>query len=339
MIQRANSPISASEPDARRWRRFLAAFALAAVLGLACLYALVVALDPFDTGRFSVFGGTAAVQPTNPAKTSRGRDPAFDAAIIGNSRIQLLRPSLLRDRTGMNFVSLIINGSQPKEQFVVLDWFLQHHVAPRAIVIGLDETWCFDPLRSAIAFPRWLYDGKARAYFVGLFRFQALRQIFGRAAGYFGLQQQPRPDGFIDYDALFRNFGWDDVRIVHQKVDIGRPMVPYTSERDLPALPPLRERLQKLPTSTAVVLVWPPTHINVVPQPGSRAEAALRMCHDAYAALAQERPRSRIVDWAVDRPESRVEENFFDRVHYRTNVATALGEDIAAALNAIQVPP
>ncbi|NNC01231.1 hypothetical protein HI113_46060, partial [Corallococcus exiguus] len=85
-----NSSISSSEPDSARWRRFAVTF-LAAALGLLCLIvAVAFAVDPYDTGRSTLFA-KAGVRPQGPrtAAPSRGRDQTFNAAIIGNSHIQL----------------------------------------------------------------------------------------------------------------------------------------------------------------------------------------------------------------------------------------------------------
>ena len=59
-------------------------------------------------------------------------------------------------------------------------------------------------------------------------------------------------------------------------------------------------------------------------------------CHAAYAALAAERAETVVVDWAVDRPETRMEENFYDLTHYRDAIAEAFQKDLATALNVMK---
>src|SRR5215207_3469926 len=125
------------------WRRFARDFVIGAAAILGCLLVIAYAIDPFDTGRPGLFA-KAGVRPQGPrtAGASRGRDAAFDAAVIGNSHIQLLSPERLKALTGLSFVQLSIVATGPKEQFVVLDWFLRHHTQPRALVIGADRLWC-----------------------------------------------------------------------------------------------------------------------------------------------------------------------------------------------------
>src|SRR3712207_1811410 len=97
-----SSSISSSDPSASdlpgRWRRFSLVLVLSAAAALAGLVGLAYAVDPYDTGRSRLFA-KAGVRPQGPrtAAASRGRDPAFDAAIVGNSHIQLLSPERLKD--------------------------------------------------------------------------------------------------------------------------------------------------------------------------------------------------------------------------------------------------
>src|SRR5215211_7270955 len=87
------------------WRRFTRTFLLAAAVSLAGLVGLAFAIDPYHSGRSSLFA-KPGVRPQGPrtAGVSRGRDPAFDAAILGNSHIQLLSPERLKAKTGLSFV-------------------------------------------------------------------------------------------------------------------------------------------------------------------------------------------------------------------------------------------
>jgi len=185
-------------PSANRWRTSIVIFVLTAVINALLVIAVLAALDPYDTGRFAI--APLWRDRIDREKNSRGRDPQFDSAIFGNSRIELLRPELLDKNTGMRFVSLPILGAEPIEEFVLLRYFLRHHSNPRALVIGLDETWCFNPLQSELT--------------------------------------------------------------------------------------------------------------------------------------AEYRDWTRVVDCSVDRPENRIDENYFDNVHYRTPIATAFGQDIADDLDA-----
>src|SRR5580700_2234001 len=86
------------------WRTSILAFAVTSFLSALVAIAILAALDPYDTGRFAVAPLWQRGQ-VDPDKVSRARDPRFDSAIIGNSRIEMVRPALLDERTGLHFVS------------------------------------------------------------------------------------------------------------------------------------------------------------------------------------------------------------------------------------------
>jgi hypothetical protein len=332
-----NLSTSSSEPVDPRWRSFPVVFAAAAALVFAALLGFLAALDPYDTGRLALARRPGvARQGPRTADASRGRDPRFNAAIFGNSHIQLIRPETLKAQTGLDFVSLTVPATYPKEQFVLIDWFLRHHPRPAAIVVGLDVAWCLDTLNNVKPFPFWLYDQSTLAYLRGLVRYSALEHIPGRLALLFGAATPARADGYQDYEADYRALNQD---LLRAQLDRERPTWSVNGSNAFPAADALRALLGRLSPSSAVVLVWPPVHISAFPLPGSPGEATLRACHASFSRLASERPGTAIVDWAVDRPETRQAENFFDQSHYRDNLAEPLQADVAAALNAIRRSP
>jgi hypothetical protein len=325
-----SSSISSSEAIDPRWRGFAPVFVATTALLLAATLGFLAALDPYDTGRLGLVQ-RAGVPEQGPrtADASRGRDPRFDSAIIGNSHAQLLRPETLKGETGLDFVSLTVPGTYPKEQFVLTDWFLRHHPSPAAIVFGLDSTWCFDFLNNGNPFPFWLYDRSSFAYVSGLLRFSALEHVPGSLALLLGKTNRARPDGYHNYSEDYRRYaGLPGVQLSKN-----RPKVSMNPRNDFPAVERLKTVLSGLSPSTRVVLAWPPVHVGAQPAPGSLAEATMNACHAAYAALAAERADTVVVDWAVDRPETRIDENFYDSTHYRDEIAGAFQRDVSDALN------
>jgi hypothetical protein len=328
-----SSSISDSDRADPRWRGFVASFAAVAGLVLAGALGLLAALDPYDTGRFSLWRASGVPeQGPRTADASRGRDPRFDAAIFGNSHAQMLRPETLKAETGFDFVSLTVPGTYPGEQLTLMDWFLRQHALPRAMVIGLDETWCLDALRSPEPFPFWLYDANPLVYLGGLLRYSALEHVPGRIALLLGMAKPARPDGYWDYSADYAN---NDHGLGREPFVAARPVGSPNPRGVFPAAARLQTLLGRAPASAAVVLVWPPVYISALPLPGSAAEATSRMCHAVFAGLAAMRPRTAVVDWAVDRPETRLTDNFFNQKHYRAGLAQALQKDVAAALAAM----
>ena len=84
-------------------------------LALVLIVTAVYAIDPYDTGRSSLLA-KPGVRPQGPrtAAASRGRDQAFNGAIIGNSHIQLLSPERLKAATGLDFVQLSVPATRPE---------------------------------------------------------------------------------------------------------------------------------------------------------------------------------------------------------------------------------
>ena len=97
-VERKDEPVS----DAI-WRRFVLTFLAVLLGGLAVLFALIIVIDPYDTGRFPTFmpvGVSDENQQT--ASASNGRNPIFDAAVFGNSHGMLLSPAQLDKLTGLS---------------------------------------------------------------------------------------------------------------------------------------------------------------------------------------------------------------------------------------------
>src|SRR4051794_16438696 len=210
-----SSSISSSEgctlPEGP-WKRF-AVLWLALVPGLVCaILAAAYAIDPYDTGRSTLLA-KPGVRPQGPrtADASRGRDPAFDAAVIGNSHIQLISPERLKLATGLSFVQLSVPATRPKEQLLLIDWFVRHHARIGAIVIGADNFWCTgDPaLPNEKPFPFWLYSRDRLEYTRGLLRYDILEEMPRRLA-YMASRnpERARPDGYWDYENAYVGMGY-----------------------------------------------------------------------------------------------------------------------------------
>lgn len=320
------------------WRRFVLMLALASVVVFAGLLAFVLAVDPYDTGRFALLRtrGVPAQIPAT-AHASRARDPAFDAAILGNSHVQILAPAELTRETNIPFVSLAVPGTGPRETFLLLDYFLRHRTKPpRALVIGIDPYWCrADPeMAMWLPFPSWLYERSVWRYLGGIVRDQSLDDAFKRLLWALGWSKRmrARPDGLWDYD---ETFVWQPER--HGPM-FAKP-VPSGILNDTgryPAIEALGRRLLALPQDLPVVLLMPPVHAVALPPPNSALARSEAACRAALAEVARARPAAALVDWRVDRPEVRVAENFIDPTHYRHPISRAVERDLAAAIATIE---
>lgn len=316
------------------WTRFLQGFAVAAALVFAPVFAGLVAIDPYDTGRFGLVRkpGVPAQGPRT-ADASRGRDPAFDGAIIGNSHIQLVSPAELAAATGIPFVSLAIPGTGPREQLALVDYFLRNRIRPAgALVLGIDDFWCTpDPaLPLSRPFPFWLYERSPWRYLAGLVRWQVFDEAIRRVQYVAGLSRQPRarPDGYWNYDegSDWRPDAEDAIPTL--RLTVTRP----NATGRFPALEALGARLATLPAGLPVVILRPPIIATALPDPATPAGSQEAACREALAVAAAGRPGVTILDWRVDRPETRRLENFRDHTHYRSGLARDVERDIAASL-------
>jgi len=331
------------------WRRFAVILVAVTLVAMAAVVAFAYALDPYDTGRSTLFA-KPGVRPQGPrtANPSRGRDPAFNAMIVGNSRIQIISPEQLNPSTGLDFVQLAVPGSGPKEHFTLIEWYLRHRQAPpKALVVSVDDLWCTsDPeLTNEKPFPFWLYSANPLEYAKGLLRYDVLEELPQRLSYLFDKNaERARPDGYWDYEPEYISLGYTTNPVIRQRLEQN----PYANapryERDpkegqhrFPAADRLRDLASSLPAETALVLVVPPLYTKALPPDGTEEAYRLKACKAAMTAAAQEaHARTAVVDWRVDRPENRQPDLFFDTMHYRQPIARAIEADIAEALRRIR---
>jgi len=312
------------------WGRWLLTFLGALALGAAAVYALVLVVDPYDSGRVGMLGikGVDDVSPRT-ANASRARDPQFDSAIIGNSTGQLLKPSELSRLTGRKFVQLTTPGTGPREQLAILDYFVRKHAKVGALVIVTDESWCArDPaLPQQHPFPYWLYEESNFDFLGRLFSSRALSLTWRRIQVGLGLRQRTAPDGYWDYELL----GPRDFQPVIVPRDDGRPAPAKVSE-DFPGVALLDAAIRKLPGDLPVVLLVPPSYYTMLPRPGSFAAAEEQACATALRKLVAGRAHSNFIDFHVDNALTRDRANFMDFGHYRAPMARRMEQGIAESI-------
>lgn len=74
----SSSDLAANSATAA-WTRWLAVFVGAIALGCSVVFALVLAVDPYDSGRVGILGIEGVVDASpRTANASRARDPQFD---------------------------------------------------------------------------------------------------------------------------------------------------------------------------------------------------------------------------------------------------------------------
>jgi hypothetical protein len=324
-----NSSISSSD-DASAWGRCLAACLGTLVLGAALILLVVVAVDPYDSGKFGWLG-IEGVSDENPriANASRARDPQFDSAVIGDSTAMLLDPAELSQITGARFVKLTGFGLDPREQLAMLDSFIRQHRRIGALVVVTNMSWCAcDPLPPfKHAFPFWLYGDGKLDYAAHLFSWRALEHAAQRLMIGLGRRTRYNPDGGTDYEKI-----WPPGQF--RQMHLPGEMTPtaFVAGDAFPAIAQLGDALKRLPEGTPLVLVMPPTYHTLVPQPGSIAASVNEACSSTLKRMIAGRPHSNFIDFRIDNALTRDPANFADVIHYRAKIARRMEAAIAASI-------
>jgi hypothetical protein len=355
---------NAAKPDDRVWRRFALIFVgvFAGVVGI--VYAFIILVDPYDSGRFvslglrglydggprggdvdaaaksgvaqpnaGAFGDTDTSQRT--ANVALGRSARFNAAIFGNSHGQLLSPERLSRMTGLDFVQLTVPGANAREEIAMMRWFIGHHPDAGAMVLALDERWCVTdpalPLRTP--FPFWLYSDSNLVYLAGALSTRTLRDGIRRVAAAFGPPAAADPAGYADYETG-KPWTFRPGKPVPVDAFPSRDERPFRRDTDFPGLILLDALFADIPATTPVVIVLPPQFHTRLPPAGTGAARFRDYCKWQIGLRAERGAGSAFIDFLVDSEIARNPENFMDEEHYRGNIAQIIEADIAAALNA-----
>ena len=333
MARPTNSSISAS--DGPLWRRWLWRYAGSAVAISLALAGALLALDPYDTGRFALLPSRGVPDfGQRLAFASIARRPGIDAAIIGNSTIQLLDPARLTELTGLRTVSLAIPGTGPREQLAVAEWLLARHPGrPLRLVFGLDASWCTTarPIPLENPFPFWLYSQNRLDYALHMLRYKSLEAGWRKVKLLFASERAARPDGYRDYDSghpwRLPDFGARDSG--------AEP----AAEPDAFTVPPrLRRFIARLPQGARVILVFPPRYASALPPKGTSGALREANCKRAYDQIADAHRALHVLDFLQDGAIAREARNFWDRIHYRKPVAHIIEDGLAAMLAPAKAP-
>jgi hypothetical protein len=335
------SSTSSSDPvPALACRRWLITWAIAFAAALALTWTFLLLVDPYDSGRFSPLPQSRAFDSNaRTANASRGRNSAFDSAIIGNSTAVALDPARLSESTGnkLRLAQLSVVASGPREQLTVLRWFMSHHKEIGAVVVVADRTWCTPDEPSPIEpFPFWLY-GSDVDYLRHLMGWRSLELSFRRIRLALGLHAPARRlDGYWDFEGettrafprpplVARDAEDADTGAV-QEAELGPQIFPYINQ--------LTATAAELPADTTFVVVVPPIFAGALPPRHSLEALRLARCSAALAKAAATRSKGVFLDFVADNEMTRDPANFLDATHYREKIARHMEESIADAIAA-----
>jgi hypothetical protein len=329
------------------WRPFLTAFAATVLLLSLALYGFTLAFDPFGV-RMRPGGKPAPLMDINqrymyPQLIRSGR---FDGAIFGTSTMRLVDPTKLGPAFGTHLANLAMNAATVWEQMQLADLFLRYEPAPKLMVFGIDHTWCAPDAteernRTTFrSFPPWLYGDNRLAMLPELFNLKSV-EIAGRVLfSRLGLMKpRLREDGYGVFTppesrynlAQAQGHIWEGKP--HRIDAVSPPVVLSPAERAalrFPSMEWLSQVVDRLPSTTRLILVFPPIHVVVQGPPGSRAAAVDAACKEAAATVAL-RHGATVVDFRRPSPITSEDVNYWDNLHYREGVADRVVEDIKRA--------
>jgi hypothetical protein len=315
---------------AQPWRRWLVAFlATVVVLGVT-VYAAVVLIDPFATGRFTPIK-SIELASNNPRLLKAGlvRDPRFDAAIFGSSTGYPLNPKAISDASGWRVAQFAIPASLPPSQLRVARAYQRFHGDQASLQIYvLDHFWCRpgDPASGGWgAFPDWVYESSDADYLSRILFPEGIKTAAQRVGLWLGVvQPTARDDGFLfkDMAPIPRA----------QLLSRQRPRDVDAPGAGFPALDLLAQHIAALPANVRVAFVFAPPHISMIPIAGSPADARLQACKARARQIAAARSSSAWLDLMTENEITRDEKNYFDEVHYTPAASERFAAAIVAAL-------
>ena len=324
-----DSPTSTSDLSPE-WGRCLRACLGALGIGALLLFAVMIAVDPYDSGRFGLFGIDGVDdRATQTATVSRARDPQFDSAVFGNSTAQLLNPADLSRGTGLRFVQLYLTGGSAREQMAVLDFFLRNHPRVGALVFVADPFWCshqrVEPRPGDFAY--WLYGKSSLAYAARLMSWPVIEHVAQRISIGLGWRERSNPDGFFSYE---------DIWLPGTFRPTNRPRDPVpvdAANRDtFPEISLLDDVVKRLPADVSIVVVVPPTFHAFVAQPGTPEAIEREACNAALQRIVAGRPHSNFINYRIENALTRDSANFADFIHYRPIIADRMAEGIVESI-------
>lgn len=329
-----------SSKSTPRWRSFFLLCAVTAVLCIGVIYAFVVLVDPFDTLPLS-----PPAQRWPVASNARFAFPAlarserFDSAIFGTSTSRLLRPAALDPLFGARFANLAMNDATVYEQSRLMDVFRRAHPHPRVMMVGLDVRWCvtgdsYEKLTPR-PFPAWMYGANPWAGYTHLFNMYAVQEAGQEFGILIGIKRPTYGrDGYTSF--VPPDSEYDPARVAAHLRGEGPELPPGPHDGPpatwrYPALETLAAELHALPPETRKVLFFVPLNHVLLPAPGTEPDAVWSECKRRVGTMARTVPNLLVIDFMRPSPITDHDDNYWDALHYRVDIADRLAHDLARA--------
>jgi hypothetical protein len=310
------------------------------VLAALCLFVLLI--DPYGVLPFSLPFDRPLMTAQRQMYPQILRTGHYDSAVVGTSTVRALDPDALDRAMGGHFASLALPSETAWEQVQVLDYVRRTVASPKAVLIGIDHEWCYRDANAFLReydavrekeFPAWAFDGARLGNIVYLLNTPTLDAAVRTAGHLLGrIPETARDDGYEVLAAV--EAAYDPARargkIYETALDMpwGHLAEIGPDAMDFPALPWLDASLAALPAATRKLLMFPPVHAHMLPEPGSPRAALEAECKSRVEAIARRRGAV-LVDWRVPSLIAANDSNFYDPVHYRPHIAGRLIDDLA----------
>lgn len=327
---------SETEISARSWRGWVIGFLWMVALGFVGLFLFVLIIDPYASGRLTPIQRIDVTTKTwGLSKAGVIRDPRFNTALLGTSAAMRLDPARIGEAGGGSVVQLALPGLQPRNQLVLARAFARAHQGrPFTLMFVLDGFWCRTAEQVRIQYdffplPTWLYEADDLKYATRLINAEAVKTAIRRVSIWLDMQPElGRLDGFLP---LIRP--GDPDQLAARLRALPRPHDGPPAAEPFPELDALDAFLATLPPEVRTGFVFAPIAANVLPVPGSAADARLNACKARARYAAERRPDSVFLDLQIDDPVTREPYNFEDEVHYREPVTRWIETQIARMLS------
>jgi hypothetical protein len=261
--------------------------------------------------------------------------------VIGSSTMRLLNPERLDPLLGARFANLAMNSATAYEQMRVHALFSLHHAKTKYVIVGIDDSWCkreqaYEKFTFR-EFPEWMFDENQWNDLLYLFNDKALENTV-RLLELVGARREPKYEksGYRDFTVDFGNYD----RVWVEKRLYPRGKSPATGPGQLApsslqpkwefATHPLLESMLALEASLPknTILVFAPIHAAYLAQ----TETLYRECKDRIVKIGRTHG-VRIIDFMIESDITKRDDNYWDPLHYRSEVARIIETDIANELN------
>lgn len=277
---------------------------------------------------------------------SLARNESYDSAVFGTSTGRLLSPEILNKFYGGRWTQLAMNSATAYEQHMLAKLFLRHHPSARRIIFTIDTTWCdvgSDYTKFTFRkFPTWMYDEDPWNDLLRLMdgkTFEISVRAFAMLLG----KDKARFDknGFNDFTPDNSSFNLD--KVIEKIYGEGGKREPESDENlrtmyELEALnfPTHRlfERLiSQANNKTKVIIVFVPYHYFLQGAKQSRQYQRFKECKKRFSQMAKKRENTEVLDFMIHSPITKNDENFWDPLHFRREVAKTMVKEMSDRKN------